>query len=163
MKTNKYSNILTSTHPLFKEYAIDLCELLQREGGKQISDDEHSDCKVIEMDRAKNKMAPTLKSVDIVFCCEGGKIQLSECKLRVKNINQLSSLELEGKVSDTKAILMNSSCTSTCGTQCALIVKETLVQSARNKIRRLYPTKSLSQLPFTVLAQKEYIDLFFKV
>lgn len=160
---NKYSYKLTSTLPLFKEYAIDLCELLKREGGKQISDDELHDCKVIEMDRAKIKMAPTLKSVDIVFCSEGGKIQLSECKLRVKNINQLSSLELEGKVSDTKAILMNSSCTSTFSNQCTLIVKETLVQSAINKIRRLYPTKTLSQLPFTVLSQKEYIDLFFKV
>lgn len=163
MKTNKYSNKLTSTHPLFKEYAIDLCELLQREGGKQVSDDGLSDCKVIEMDRAKNKMAPTLKSVDIVFCCEGGKIQLSECKLRVKNINQLSSLELEGKVSDTKAILLDSRCTGTFGNQCALVVKETLVQSTRNKIRRLYPTKVPTQLPFIALSQKEYIDLFFKV
>ena len=116
-------------------HRMGLGDLLQREGAKSIKSilSDVVDMDAVAVDNAGSEIP---SSVDMVFGCEGNRVQLAECKYRVggsckqrKKLAPPSESEFKSKVADARALLQSAEYTNLAPTLAVLFADNHIEQA----------------------------------
>lgn len=160
-----YSKEVTSDHPLSKQFALSLNEMVTTDGGEGLFPDEAIAISLDNAEHSRRGSSP-VKTMDSAIGIaarqtfpelRNKRMVMCEFRFNYKNWKNIRSTELEEKIDQSRSLLQENY-TGKIDPKCFFLFDERIVEQVRNLFFRIYPSKKNDRI---VKTEKEFKQLIF--
>lgn len=160
-----YSSEVTKEHPLAKDFALNLNELIKSEGGKGIFPNYAVSISLDNVEKGKRKASPnSTMDIAIGVCSreslpeiKNKKIVMCEFRFNYRNWKNISKSELENKVNYSRTLLQESFI-GQIDNRCFFLFDKSIFEQVKNHLARLYNNRIKERI---VLTEEQFKEMFF--